>query len=139
MRLPGGRMGVNHELIWFSMGALGFAALWTRPLWESLWTYPPCGFRATTSLPCPFCGGTRSATAWVHLDFLHSIAMNPLAAGLALIFSVYWLYAAWALATRQPLRLRWTGFPAGRAGRLLRWSVWIVLAANWVYLVAVGR
>lgn len=43
-------------------------------------TFPEvwCPLRATTGVPCPFCGLTTSVTATMHLDLPAAFAANPL-------------------------------------------------------------
>jgi len=41
--------------------------------------FPPCVFKQLSGLPCPFCGGTRSAQALLHGDWSRALYLNPLA------------------------------------------------------------
>lgn len=40
---------------------------------------PLCGLRLLTGLPCPLCGGTRAAQAFLCGDFARAFYLNPLA------------------------------------------------------------
>ena len=55
-------------------GMLGLAAIW-----PALPVHPPlaCPLRATTGIPCPFCGMTRAVVAAVHGDLAASLRYNP--------------------------------------------------------------
>ena len=55
-------------------GLFGVAALWNvSPV------HPPldCPLRATTGVPCPFCGMTRACVAAVHGNLMKSLSFNP--------------------------------------------------------------
>lgn len=96
---------------------------------------PMCVFKATTGVPCATCGGTRALVALGHLDLAGAFAMNPLIA-LLLVTLVPWGMVDAVLALKGRALVLDIG-PA--AGRLLRWSIVPVLAANWAYLILVGR
>lgn len=55
-------------------GLLTAAALWWRAP-----VHPPlvCPLRATTGVPCPFCGLTRACIAGVHGHITKSLSYNP--------------------------------------------------------------
>ena len=114
-------------------GLAGAAAVWV--LGSLQLALVVCYFKAVTGLPRLTCGGTRAAMRLLGLDLAGALAMNPLVtlAGLAI--------AAWALADLvllvrgRALRLE-VSRPVARA---LRIAIPFLLAANWVYLIAVGR
>ena len=94
---------------------------------------PACVFRGVTGLPCPTCGGTRAALALARLDPAGAFQANPLVA-LGLVFLIGGGLVAFARAlsgrgVTEPVRVPvWV-----RAGLIL------ALAANWFYLIVVGR
>lgn len=94
-----------------------------------------CYFKQLSGLPCASCGSTRAAALLWALDPAGAFLMNPLAAVTAAVL-VAWGAADLALL---PLRraLRLSVAPPLRSP--LRWAALIALAANWVYLIAVGR
>lgn len=94
-----------------------------------------CAFKATTGIPCVTCGGTRALVALGRLDVLGAFAMNPLVA-LALVTLLPWGIADAVLALKGRALVLEIG-PA--VGRVLRWAIVPALAANWAYLIAVGR
>jgi hypothetical protein len=55
------------------------AMLAAGAVWNLLPAHPPitCPLRATTGVPCPFCGMTRAISAAVHGDLGRSLAYNP--------------------------------------------------------------
>jgi hypothetical protein len=48
-------------------------------VWPVLPVHPPiaCPLRASTGIPCPFCGMTRAVVAAVHGHVMESLRFNP--------------------------------------------------------------
>ncbi len=89
-----------------------------------------CGVKALSGLPCPFCGGVRATAALGRGAPAEAFAWNPavtllhagmLASGAALALGVT---PPWLTPGRQKLVFR---------------AAVVILLANWLYLVAVGR
>jgi uncharacterized protein DUF2752 len=94
-----------------------------------------CAFKAVTGLPCLTCGTTRAFGRFFALDFRGAVAMNPLAATVALAL-VPWGLADLALIGRgRAVALE----ISPRLAPLVRVSAVALLAANWAYLIAAGR
>ena len=94
-----------------------------------------CLFKAVTGLPCMTCGTTRAFARLFALDLSGAVAMNPLSAAVALAL------VPWGVADLVLM-------PKGRAMALevspavapfLRVTAVSLLAANWAYLMVVGR
>ncbi len=74
---------------------------------------PLCGLRMVTGLPCPLCGGTRAAQAFLCGDLARAFYLNPLAipvvGGLILagLLAALELLRARALTDWTALRRRW--------------------------------
>lgn len=122
----------DPELIWLgiSVAAVGGAAIW---LALSL-PWPRCPFLALTGLPCLTCGATRSAMAFLHGDFLASWQWNPLGFAALCGVVVFDLYAAIVLVSRAA-RLRIVDWTAEEKNAV-RIGVVVLLAVNWIYLLA---
>jgi len=94
-----------------------------------------CLFKAVTGLPCLTCGTTRAFARLFALDLPGAVSMNPLSAAVALAL------VPWGVADLVLI-------PKGRAMALeispavapfLRVTAVTLLAANWAYLMVVGR
>jgi Protein of unknown function (DUF2752) len=70
-RVAGGVLGRYGVL---AAGAVALGALHLRHRPATM-----CPFRALTGLPCPFCGGTTSASRLGHGDLRGALAASPLA------------------------------------------------------------
>ncbi len=129
-RQPG--EGIDHELLWFVVGvaavAMGLAWLMIGlPL-------PACQFRQATGLPCASCGTTRALVSLTKGQFGAAFAWNPLATLASLAAAAALAYSGAVVIFRLP-RLRVVGFSA-RHRKLLLWSIVLLLAANWAYVLA---
>jgi hypothetical protein len=93
----------------------------------------PCNFRSLTGIPCPTCGTTRAATAFLNGDLLTAFAANPLAATAGLLFvvgapvAVLWTIARWPLPALPTPLPRWS-----------RIAVVALIAVNWVFVIISG-
>lgn len=125
---PATNEGRRLALLWFTavLSSLAF-----RPLWLALAPHlRPCFFRSLTGIPCPTCGTTRAATAFLNGDLGGAFVTNPLAALAGVVFVVGGMVAGvWAIA----------GWPAPRTRYLfplwLRIALIGTIAVNWVYLI----
>ena len=127
------------ELLWGSVGTvvIGIGLLVVLLVPPVLHVLPGCLFQSATGVPCPTCGGIRAAVALAHGDPLRAVAWNPLAALAVLGLAVYLPYAWLTLAgVVRPIRTGWLSPPMPV---WLRWTLVVLLATNWIYLVAVGR
>lgn len=130
----GGTLGaLPLGAIFGAIGAAGVAAVGLLHL-DRL-PFPVCYLKALSGLPCPTCGSTRAMAHLFMLDLRGALAMNPLTTVVALGFVLWGLADLLLLARGRALRLQVS--PA--AARLLRVVAVVVVLANWVYLVAVGR
>lgn len=127
---------IDHEQLWLAIAVSGLALLALTSTHVLEIQMPLCPFKTLTGLPCPTCGVTRAVMAMTRLDFAAALAFNPLAAAAALFGALYLLYAGVVLAARlRRFRPRLTP----RDLNVARVAVLTVLAANWLYLVLVGR
>jgi hypothetical protein len=93
----------------------------------------PCVFRSLTGIPCPTCGTTRAATAFLDGNLMAALSANPLAAVGGLLFVAGApLAALWAIA-RWPAPVLPTPLPMwSRAGAVA------LIVANWLYVVTMA-
>jgi hypothetical protein len=98
------------------------ATLGAAAVWPLLPVHPPlaCPLRATTGIPCPFCGLTRAVVAAVQGDLAASVRYNPL--GILVV-----LLAVIVVARPQVLRPR---LPARAAPFLLGGGAALLWAYN---------
>ena len=123
---PGRQLG-------FLWGGAALASVAVAPLAPALAKgLPPCPFHWLTGFPCASCGGTRALLALSRFDVGAALAWNPLVAALGIAF-----VAGGAVALCAALLGR--EVPTPRPTLLLRAGLVAVLAANWTYLVSVGR
>jgi hypothetical protein len=124
----------DHELIWFAVGAAAWAGGWA---WLALGLpRPGCPFSAATGIPCAGCGATRCFAALLAGDWMAAFEWNPLAAAALSLAVPGLLYAGLAAAFRLPrLRAEGCGGTSGRTARAARATAWLLLAANWIYLI----
>jgi len=115
-------------LLWL---AAAVSAVALRPLWLALApTLRPCVFRGLTGLPCPTCGTTRAATAFLNGELTAAFAANPLAALAGLVFVAGApLAVAWTITNRKLPSV--TG-PLPMWARVAAVSL---VALNWVYVI----
>jgi hypothetical protein len=122
----------DHELIWL---AVSLASIAGGVAWLALsLPWPRCPFFSVTGLPCLTCGGTRSAIAFLHRDFLSALRWNPLVFAAFCGLIVFDLYALIVIAGRTP-RLRVVEWTVAEK-KMVRIAVISLLALNWIYLLA---
>ena len=115
-------------LLWL-VAAVSAVAL--RPLWLAATPHlRSCIFRSLTGIPCPTCGTTRAATAFLHGDVMTAFINNPLAALAGLLFVVGAPIAViWTTARMSVPSLPNPLPPWVRIGAIC------LIAANWLYLI----
>lgn len=115
--------------LWLAAAA---SALALRPLWLTLVPLlRPCVFRSLTGFPCPTCGTTRAATAFLDGHLIAALVANPLAAAAGALFVVGApLATLWAVA-RWPVPVLPTPIPTW-----IRVGAGALIATNWLYVLA---
>jgi hypothetical protein len=95
----------------------GAAMLGAALVWPVLPVHPPyaCPLRATTGIPCPFCGMTRAVVAAVHGHLGASLRYNP--AGILLVALAFALLLGWR----------------AEHVRLPKWFLPVCLGVLWAY------
>jgi hypothetical protein len=111
--------------------AAAVSAVALRPLWLAMTPLlRPCVFRSLTGFPCPTCGTTRAATAFLDGHLIAALAANPLAAVAGLLFVVGAPLAAFWAVARWPVPVLPTPLPGWMRGGAVA-----VVAANWLYII----
>jgi hypothetical protein len=129
------RQAAPHEAIWAPIAVAAFVAARFLP-WDRL-AFLVCPFHLLTGLPCLSCGGTRAFVALSNLDAATAFTMNPLVAAVGVAAAAYVVHAAGVgVGAWRPWRPRLAS-PGRR--RMLRAAAVAAIAANWGYLIAVGR
>lgn len=96
---------------------------------------PVCVFHEITGFPCLTCGGTRSLIALSRFDLVSSFMFNPLVPLFALGLIVFSLLFFAGAVTNRSVKISLTK----RVKRIIRYSVFILLALNWAFLIIIGR
>jgi hypothetical protein len=86
-----------------------------------------CTLRATTGIPCPFCGGTTAAVRLGHGDPLGALAASPLA---LLLFTGF---VAWPLRVYSALPARWEALGHRRQARVVLVAATVLLTFGEVW------
>jgi hypothetical protein len=94
-----------------------------------------CAFKAATGLPCLSCGTTRAFARLFTLDVAGAVAMNPLAAAVALALVPWGVIDLVLLARDRALALE----IAPGLAPVVRVAAVATVALNWAYLIAAGR
>ena len=126
------RVDLPLALLWAGAAVMAIVlAPFLEPLARML---PPCALHALTGVPCFACGSTRAALALAHGDPIGALALNPLAA-MAMVVLVPGGLAAplWVLGGGPVPQLD------GALPRGARLGAWLLVAAQWGYLVASRR
>lgn len=123
---------IDYELVWLlaSLGAIAALTVWFAARLPT----PQCAFHALTGLPCLTCGATRAAYQFLQGHFAASFSFNPLAFVTYCAILAFDLYAVLVLLTCAP-RVRVTNFSPTEK-RFIRVGVLVLLAGNWLYLLA---
>jgi len=90
---------------------------------------PGCPLKAACDLPCVGCGSTRAVRAMMGGNVLSAFTLNPLTS-LTVLAGVAWLVYAVSVAGRRVPRWRVQALTKGS-----RWLLWILVAANWAYIL----
>jgi hypothetical protein len=133
-----GSVEIDRPVRW-PLGAVVLAGVWAVAaagvLLLSMWKARPvtlCLFKRLTGLPCPTCGSGRAILALLRGQVMQAWLYNPL---------VFTLGAAAALALA--VRIATGKSPKIELSQPLKRLFWVALAlavaANWIYLIAVGR
>lgn len=90
-----------------SAGVLGLA-VWLNPSAEGVGTHtqlglPPCGFHASTGLPCASCGMTTAFSYAAHGRLLSAFLTQPAGACLAVLTAAAAVVSAYTLTTGMRL------------------------------------
>jgi hypothetical protein len=126
-----GRDDLPMAVLWAASAALALAvAPFAASLARAL---PPCALHQLLGVPCATCGSTRAMLALTHGDLLQAFAWNPLATLAALVLVLGLAAPAW-VAWRGPLPRLIGPWPLS-----WRLAAWLVLAAQWIYLIAMRR
>jgi hypothetical protein len=132
---PGsGEPGLDHELIWGSIGLLGLLIARLVPPVLTDWYH--CPFHGATGIPCLTCGMTRAFRFTVHGRLAEAFSLNPLGTLFCLAVIAYVVYATVMVIGRLPRPRLTVESPAARWA--LRLGLPAAVLANWVYLYLHG-
>lgn len=121
---------LDAELIVLSVSVGLFALLGTWLRVGLPW--PHCLFLSLTGYPCLTCGATRASIQLVHGHLWQAFLWNPLVLSVLVAIAFFDLYAGIAFVFRTR-RLRGIFSPVEK--RAVRWTILVLAAANWGYLL----
>jgi hypothetical protein len=96
---------------------------------------PVCIFHEITGFPCLSCGGTRSLVALSQFELISSFMFNPLVPLFVFGLIVFSLLFFAGAVTKRSVKINLSQ----RGKRLIRYSVFSLIALNWIFLIVVGR
>jgi hypothetical protein len=133
VRVPAHRDRVPYPIIFGVVALLAAVAAWARISLTLEWIPSLCLFRRLTGFPCPACHATRALSALLTGKIGAALAFNPLVTLSALGSALAALASlARRLTGREALALE---FEPGEQVALRAAAV-LLIAGNWVYLVA---
>jgi len=96
---------------------------------------PECPFHRILGIPCLSCGSGRALDSICRGDIFQAISLNPLLvlSGMALFFFSLWKFAEHIFSFSVKV------VATKRAALWIRISVMILIAADWLYLIAGER
>lgn len=115
------------ELLFTGLLIAGAGIVWW--LFATGLPLPGCPLKATSGLPCVGCGSTRAVRAIMGGDFWTAFTLNPLTS-LTALAGVAWIIYAVSVAGRRVPRWRVQAFTGWS-----RWVLWLLLGANWAYVI----
>ena len=122
-----------YPVIFGVIALLAAVAAWLRVSLTLDWIPSLCLFRRMTGIPCPACHATRALFALITGNVGAALASNPLVTLLAMGSALAALASlARRMAGRRPLALEF----GPRESVALRVAAVILIAGNWIYLVA---
>lgn len=88
---------------------------------------PPCFFRLTTGLPCPFCGTTTGFAHILRGEFAEAFACNPIALPVFALLVLVVVMSLYGIVTGRPWVPGWV-----YSARTVR-IVFVIVLIVWVY------
>jgi hypothetical protein len=115
-------------LLWLAAAA---SSVVLRPVWLAIAPYlGRCAFRTWTGVPCPTCGTTRAAVAFLGGNLMDAFLANPLATVAGLVFvagapvAVFWVFGGLPVPRFPTPIPRWC-----------RLGIIGVILVNWGYVI----
>ena len=92
---------------------------------------PPCGFLASTRLPCATCGMTTAFTHAVHGRLVTSLLTQPAGLAMAMFTAIVTIVSAWALVVGASLGpiVQWLWRP------IMIWLFAALVIGSWAYKI----
>ncbi len=126
----------NYELIFGILVIPITAIIYTAISYLPAKLIPICRFHATTGLPCPTCGATRSAQLLSTGNIIQAWLMQPLLITTTILAIIYSLYSFIVVLGKLP-RIRLVNITAKNRNYILITSA-IIIIVNWIYLALAG-
>ncbi len=125
----------EHGRIEFGMiyGGIALLLLFAARFLPVLVLAPDCTFKLLTGFPCPTCGSTRSLVHLAHGRLFSAITLNPLTSAVIAGAVLAFLYGSIAVLFDAP---RPSFSFSDAEERKIRVLFFLVLFANWAYLIA---
>ncbi len=127
-RVIRGKHPLSVHVVWMAL-LLGALA------WHHFFSPPACMFHKLTGFPCLSCGASRAADSLLKGDIIGMFYYNPLLT----LFCVTLFFFSFFKLPEYIFRFKLTVSVGKRTALVARIVLFLMITANWTFLVVTGR